>query len=85
MKSVAILSICASTLATTALAFAPPSAVLSTTVQNVAPRRLQHIKMVDDDEVSGCQWVMVESLIVTMFCVQRSHACSCASLVDLQI
>lgn len=50
MKSVAILSICASTLATTALAFAPPSAVLSTTVQNVAPRRLQHIKMVDDDE-----------------------------------
>jgi hypothetical protein len=59
MKSVAILSIVASILTTSAVAFAPPSAVLSTASQRVALRQHQCLKMMDDDEVSGSRWVLV--------------------------
>lgn len=51
MKSVTILSIVASTMVTSAMAFAPPSAVLSTKAS--APPRIRHLRMMDDDEVSS--------------------------------
>jgi hypothetical protein len=63
MKSVTVLSIVASTMATSVIAFAPPCAILSTKAS--APPRIRHLRMMDDDEVSS--HLLLALLVVDVF------------------